>query len=134
MAVNLAEQICNHCATPESESPDGVGFGALLGFSKPLREIVQRWFGQRIEITDGVAIGIPVGCEWETRDLEDGSVLIAFRNPPPRLTAKHSFLRVSPELTAIVVRLGADAIEINASLRSFPDFAVTLPLRGSADK
>lgn len=127
--MTLAERICDHCTPAVQEN----GFGALLGATYPLRRIVSRWFGQQVEIVSGVSVTLPRGCDWTTHDQADGSVQIAFSGTPPRLTAQHSVLRVSADMTAIVLRLGAAAIEAQVSLRMFPDFTLTIPLRAHAE-
>lgn len=132
--MTLAERLCNHCA-PDTQAD---GFGAMMGAVHSARDLLSRWFGQSLRVADGVDLHLPTDCTWQTYDQSDGSVQISFTGTPPTITAKYGPLRVSPQLTALILRTGAAALEIQAMLRlpgmlggALPEtpFTLTIPLR-----
>lgn len=124
--MTLAERIVDHC-TPANRVD---GYGSLMGATLPLRRLVDRFFGRRFEIATGVELQLPVGCQWQASDQADGTVLVAFLGPPPVVAARQGPLSVTAEVTAIALRMGAAAAEVQACLRHFPDFTLTIPLGG----
>lgn len=126
--MTLAQRICEHCTPHPADEQDG--FGSLLGTVYPLRDLLSRWFGQTVEFADGVSVMVPRSLEWKTSDLSDGGVQFAFSDPAPVIVAQHSVLRVSSDLTGLVLHIDARALEIEARLRRFPDFTLTVPLGG----
>lgn len=101
-----------------------------MGATIPLRRLVDGCRGRRFKIAAGVEMLLPVGCQWQARDQADGTVLVAFQGAPPIVSARHGPLSVTAEITAVALRLGAAAAELQACLRHFPDFTLTIPLGG----
>ncbi len=128
--MTLADRLIDHCK-PENVSE---GFGAIMDAAFPLRDIVARRVSQRIAVADGVDLSIPEGCDWQTGDLADGSVAITFRGGLPLVTVKKGPVKVTPNITSLVLRLGAAAIEVQANMKlgfvPVPPYTIRVPLGG----
>lgn len=130
--MTLAERLCEHC-TNDRESD---GFGAVLGTTIPLRSLIDGVLGARLRVASGVDVTIPAErCDWQTFDLSDGSVKVAFTDELPIVSAAAGPLRINARLTEIVVRVGAAAIEVQCMLRlpgpallPRAPFTITIPL------
>lgn len=128
--MTLADRLIEHCR-PENTSN---GFGALMEASFPLRDLLAMRVSQRLRIADGVELSIPEGCNWKTGDMADGSVLMTFTENPPVVTVTKGIIKVQPNITSLVLRLGAAAAEAQANLRlgfvSVPPYTLRVPLGG----
>ena len=126
--MTLADRLIEHCR-PENTSN---GFGALMDASFPLRDLIAMRVSQRIKVADGVELYIPEGCDWQTGDMADGSVLMTFTGKLPVVTVMNGL--VKPEITALVLRLGAAAAEAQANLKlgwvPIPPYTLRVPLGG----
>lgn len=127
--MTLVDRLIDHCRT-ENQSP---GFGALVGASFPLTEIMGRFVSQRIKVADGVEVTIPEGCDWNSTD-DNGAALLTFTKCPPVVSLQKGPLRIYPAITAVSLRISAVEFEAVASMTigfvPLPPFTLTVPLRG----
>lgn len=125
--MTLAEDFVLHCTQQPSE-----GFGALMGTTRRLADLLEKYRGRSIHVAEGVSVLIPKECTWQTTDISDGSVQFSFAGALPRVGAEFGIVRVTPEITSLVVRIGAAALEIQASTRvsmvPMPPYTVTIRL------
>ncbi len=134
-AMTLADSIIEHC---KSASAEGDGYGALMGMTIPLKVLLGKIVSQRIKVADGVEMTIPAGCMWQASNQADGGVQIAFSGALPRVYTKKMGVEVSPEITAVVVRIDQAAFEATFSTRGtipwlnisgpLPAYTITVPL------
>lgn len=127
--MTLAEELVSHC----SQSPSD-GFGSLMGTTLRLADLLEKYRGRSVRIAEGVAVQFPKNCAWQASDMADGSLQFTFSGDLPRIGAEYGVVRITPDITAIVIRMGAAAIEIQASLRlgmvPMPPFTTTIRLAG----
>lgn len=125
--MNLAEQIIYHC-----QIAPGAGYGAIMGATLPLKTLLSKVVQQRLTVADGVELMIPANCTWAASDQADGGVQLAFTGGLPTVFVRKGPITINPEITALVVRIGQAAFEVQASLRlahvPLPPFTVTVPL------
>lgn len=128
--MKLAEQLIEHC-TPENKAE---GYGSLMGTTLPLSDLIAPHVGKKIALQEGVDLVLQPGCDRKTFEQGDGSVQISFNGNLPYLVVQKGLV-VRPELTSLVLRIGAAAVEAVAYLKlgpmPFPPFTLTIPLRGS---
>lgn len=132
--MTLADSIIEHC---KNATPAG-SYGALMGQAIPLKTLLAHIVSQRIKVADGVEMTIPAGCMWQASNQADGGVQIAFNGALPRVYTKKMGMEVSPEITAMVVRIDQSAFEITFSSRGtipwlnisgpLPPYTLTIPL------
>lgn len=127
--MTLVDRLLEHCRT-ENRSE---GFGALVGASFSLTEILRRCVSQRIKVADGVEISIPEGCGWSATE-EHGGTLLTFTERPPVVSLQKGMLRIFPALTAVSLRISGTEFEAVAHLTigymPLPPFTLTVPLGG----
>lgn len=125
--MTLAEELVSHCTEQPSE-----GFGALMGTTLRLTDLLEKHRGRSIRVSEGVSVLFPKDCVWQTSDVSDGSLQVSFTGTLPRIGAEYGVVRITPDITALTIRMGAAAIEIQASLRlgmvPIPPFTTTIRL------
>jgi hypothetical protein len=124
--MTLADQIIDHCMPDRRDD----GFRSLLGATFELADVLRKFTWQKIGIAEGVTLAFPGGCQWRTSDEPDGGVRIEFTEQLPAVTVQRSSLRLTAEVTGVVLRVGNGAITAVLMLKRFPDFTATLSLKG----
>lgn len=103
--MKLAESVAEHCRNQPAEG----AYSALAGKTWSLSDILAPYVGRRTPMGGG-QLFIPVGCTWKAKDQEDGAVQLSFDAALPVFYTSQGPEMFAPEVTTVVLRLGADGL------------------------